>query len=76
VSRTWGTHTLCDTHAGLVVEPQNYHVLWMADFAKFKPQNLTEAVSKGTAGSTWHLSEGFVKTKQPRVEFVDVGSKI
>jgi hypothetical protein len=33
VSRTWGTRTWCDTHSGLVVEPQNHHALGLAGFA-------------------------------------------
>jgi hypothetical protein len=52
VSRTWGTRTLCDSHSGLVVEPQNHHVIWMADFVEFELQNSTKAVPEGTDGST------------------------
>jgi hypothetical protein len=52
VSRTWGTGTLCDSHSGLVVEPQNHHVIWMADFVEFELQNSMKAVPEGTDGST------------------------
>jgi hypothetical protein len=33
----WRTHTWCDTHDSLVVEPQNYTTLWMVVFDEFGP---------------------------------------
>jgi hypothetical protein len=53
--------TWCNTHDGLVVEPQNHHTLRMAGFAEFRPQNPTAAVLEGTGGSTWRHSERCVK---------------
>jgi hypothetical protein len=65
----------CDTHDGLVVEPQHHPALHMSGFAKFGPQNSVAAVLEGSGGGTWHHSEGFVKAKQLRVEHVAVKSK-
>jgi hypothetical protein len=75
VSRTWGTHTQCDTHDDLVVEPRNHPALWTTGFAEFGPQNSAAAVMEGINGGTWHHSEGCIKAKQLRVECVIVGSK-
>jgi hypothetical protein len=70
-----GTHTWCNTHDGLVVEPQNHPALWMVGFAEFGPQNTATAVLEAIDGSTWRHSEGCIKAKQLRVERVPVKSK-
>jgi hypothetical protein len=67
--------TRCDTHDGLVVEPQNHPALRMTGFTEFGPQNSVAAVQEGTDDSTWCHIEGCVKTKQLRVERVVVGSE-
>jgi hypothetical protein len=46
----------CDTHDGLVVEPQHHPALRMLGFAKFGPQNSMAAVLEGSGGGTWHHS--------------------
>jgi hypothetical protein len=65
----------CDTHGGLVVEPQNYPTLWMTGFIEFVPQNSAAAVLEGTGGDTWRHNEWCVKAKQLLVERVAVRSK-
>jgi hypothetical protein len=76
VSRTWGTRTRCDTHEGLVVEPQNDPALWMAGFfPEFGPQNSVTVVPEEIGGSTWHHSEECIKAKQLRVERLTIRSK-
>ena len=75
MSRTWGTHTRCDSHGSLVVVPQNHHALRMTGFDEFGPKNSTTAVLDETGGVTWYHSERCVKAKQLRVERVFVRSK-
>jgi hypothetical protein len=75
VSRTWGTLTRCNTHRGLVVEPQNHPMLRMVGFAEFRPQNSVTVVPEGTGGDTRRQGEECVKAKQLRVERLAVGSK-
>jgi hypothetical protein len=64
VSKTWGTHTRCNTHDGLVVWASKPPNVWMVGFAEFGPQNLVAAVPVGMSGDTWHPSEGCIKAKQ------------
>jgi hypothetical protein len=48
VSTTWGMRTRCDTHGGLVVDPQKTTpTLQTTDFAKFGPQKLSGGGSRG-----------------------------
>jgi hypothetical protein len=75
MSKTWGMHTWCDTHDGLVVEPQNHPALRIAGFAEFVPQNSVATVLEGTDGGTWRHSEGCFTAKQLHVERVAVGLK-
>jgi hypothetical protein len=63
VSKTWGARTRCDTHGGLVVEPQNHPSLSMVDFGEFVPENSAAMVLEGSGGGTWRHSEGCVKAK-------------
>jgi hypothetical protein len=63
----------CDTHSGLVVEPQNHPALWMTGFAEFGPQNSVTAVPEGTSAGMWRHNIVCVKAKQLRVERVAVG---
>jgi hypothetical protein len=67
--------TCCDTHDGLVVEPQNHPTLRIAGFAEFVSQNSAAEVPEGTDGGTWRHSEGCFKAKQLHVERVAVGLK-
>jgi hypothetical protein len=47
-----GARTWCDTHCGLVVEPQNHPTLQIAGFAEFGPQNSEATVLEGNSGGT------------------------
>jgi hypothetical protein len=77
VSRTWGTHTKCDTDGGLVVEPQkNTQRNGRLVFDQVWPQNSVVAVLARTGGGTWWHNEGCIKAKQLFVEHVAVGSKL
>jgi hypothetical protein len=49
-------------------------VIWIAGFVEFGPQN-SVTLSEGISGGMWHHSEGYIKSKQLRVECMVIGSK-
>jgi hypothetical protein len=72
--RTWGAHTWCDTHGGLVVDPQKTTLHYGQQvFDRVWPQNSTVAAPAGTNDDTWRHSEWCIKVKQLLVERVTVG---
>jgi hypothetical protein len=71
VSRTCGTR--CDTHGGLVVEPQKTTQRYgRRVFDRVWSQNSAVAVLLGIGGNTWRHHGGCVEEKQLRVECVAI----